>query len=165
MTQIVTFKGKALYAQPWENQIDREYEDPDSGRGGNWSIKLIVDDENLRLFNALGAKAKTKRVDELKKTDGLEEVINNKYLTLRRYEYANYGKGWEALGPVKVTGVAEGTAIGNLSDLTVAVEAYPFTFKGKPGIGLRLVSVHVDNLVEYKKPEAATADDNTPPVH
>lgn len=152
-TTTITFRGKALYCQPWPSQVDKEYEDPDSVRGGNWSTKLIVDDDNLKLFNALGAKAKTKRVDELKKTEGLEDYIDSKFLTFRRYEYVDYGKGKEALGAPEVSGVPEGTAIGNLSDVSVTVDVYPYTYKGKPGVAIRWVSLHVDDLVEYKKPE------------
>lgn len=150
----VTFTGKALWSQVWPAQIDREFEDPSNGRGGSWSIKLIVDDDNLKKFNALGAKAKPKRIDDLKNTAGLEDYLDSKFLTLRRYEYANYGKGPEPLGSPLVTGVAEGESIGNLSDVTVTVDAYPYEFKGKPSVAMRLVSVHVDNLIEYTRPVA-----------
>lgn len=161
MTQLVTFQGKALYAQP--GKLDTAY--PKDGAGGNYSVKLIVNDENLKLFNALGAKAKAKRIDDLKKTEGLEDYLSSKYLTFRRYENVNYGKGWEPLGPVLISGIEEGQFIGNLSDLTVTAEAYPYTFEGKNGIAMRLVSVHVDNLIEYQKPVSIEASDNTPPVH
>lgn len=165
-TKTVTFKGKALWCQPWVGQIDRAYEDPDNGRGGKWSMKLIVDKENLLAFLDLGAKAKPKRIDELKKTDGLEDYLDNKFLSFNRNEFVNYGKGPEELGPPKVTGVEEGALIGNLSDVTVTAEAYDYEFKGKTGVAIRWVSLHVDNLIEYKKPSEVPFDtDNTPPVH
>lgn len=154
-SRTLKLTGKAHYARPWLGQIDREYEDPDNGRGGNWKVGLSLDEPSLKLFNALGAKAK---VQDAK--DGTPNVLN-----LRRYEYANYGKGPEALGPPKVTGVEEGTAIGNDSTLTATIEAYPYTFKNRPGVAIRLLSVHVDNHVEYIKSDVPFDADNTPPVH
>src|ERR1700744_2396491 len=101
MTQIITFKGKALWAQVWPEQLDEGF--PSETKGGNWNIKLIVDDAELKKFNALGAKAKAKRIDDLNKTEGLEDYLSSKYLTFRRYEFANFGKGPEELGPPEVT--------------------------------------------------------------
>jgi len=136
-TKHVTLKGKAEWCKPWPGQIDREFEDPENGKGGNWSTIVILDDDSLKVFNALSAKTKLK--------DG------NK-LTLRRYErHPSLGE----LGPVKVTGVDEGIAIGNGSDVSVDVECYDYTFKGRPGRALRWVSLNVDKLVEYVKPDAA----------
>lgn len=150
MSQTVTFKGKSFYAKPWPNQIDREYEDPDSIRGGNWCVRVTLDEDSVKLFNAIGPKAKLK--------DGVA--------AFRRYEYVDYGQGEgvQPLGPPSVTGVSEGTLIGNGSDLSVQVEVYPYTFKNRPGVALRLVSVHVDNLVEYVRPVGVTENDSTPPV-
>lgn len=159
MTQYIEFKGKSLWAQVWPEQIDREYED--ERRGGNYSIKLIVDDENLKLFNALGSKAKVKRIEDLKKTDGLEDFLDAKFLTFRRYERLSNGS---PLSGVEVIGVDPGTQIGNLSDVTVTAEVYTTEYKSKPVVGVRLVSVRVDELVKYVKPEPVDPD-NTPPVH
>lgn len=162
MTKYVEFKGKSLWAQVWPSQIDREYED--EKRGGNYSIKLIVDNDAVMVFNALGSKAKAKRIEDLKKTDGLEDFLDKKYLTFRRYERLSNGS---PLGPVEVIGVEPGTAIGNGSDVTVTTEVYTTEYKEKPVVGIRLVSVRVDNLVTYVKPEAEVVIDpsNTPPVH
>lgn len=159
MTQYIEFTGKALWAQVWPEQIDREYED--EKRGGNYSIKLIVDDENLKLFNALGSKAKAKRIEDLKKTDGFEDYLDGKYLTFRRYERLSNGS---PLSGVEVIGVDPGTSIGNLSDVTITTEVYSTEYKSKPVVGVRLVSVRVNELVKYVKPEPISAD-NTPPVH
>lgn len=158
-TQYIEFTGKALWAQVWPEQIDREYED--ERRGGNYSIKLIVDDENLKLFNALGSKAKAKRIEDLKKTDGFEDFLDKKYLTFRRYERLSNGS---PLSSVEVVGVDPGTSIGNLSDVTVTAEVYTTEYKEKPIVGIRMVSVRVNELVKYVKPEPISLD-NTPPVH
>lgn len=159
MTKYIEFKGKSLWAQVWPEQLDTDYED--EKRGGNYSIKLIVDDENLKVFNALGSKAKAKRIEDLKKTDGLEAFLDKKFLTFRRYERLSNGS---ELGPVKVVGVDPGTQIGNLSDVTVTAEVYTTEYKDKPVVGIRLVDVRVDNLVTYVRPEPVSLD-NTPPVH
>jgi hypothetical protein len=135
-TTNITLTGKSLYARPWKNQIDREYEH--DTKGGNWSTKIILDDASKKLFNALGSRAKLK--------DGA--------LTVRRYEFADFGKGPEELGPPVVTGVDEGTLIGNDSDISVDLEVYTFEYKGKPGVGIRWVSMEVQKLVPYSKPES-----------
>lgn len=148
-TKTVTFRGKCEWAKPWPKMIDREYEDPDNGRGGNWSVNVFLDDASVKLWNAIGPRAKLK--------DGNRA-------TFRRYEYANFGKGPEALGSPVVTGVEEGTAIGNGSDVSVTVDVYDTKFKGKPLVALRWVAIHVENLVVYEKP-SDTPFDTTPPVH
>jgi hypothetical protein len=149
-TTTVSFTGKTMWFRP--GFIDREFEDPDNGRGGNYSIQMELDEASVRLFNGLNPKAKLK---------------NGNVAKFSRYEYANFGNGPEPLGPPVYTGFDEGVAVGNGSDVTVRVDAYPYTFKGRPGTALRLVSVHVDNLVEYIRPtvDNPEAHDNAPPVH
>lgn len=136
-TKHITLKGKSEWCKPWDFQIDREFEEDGDGRGGNYSTIIILDDESVAEFNALGAKAKLK--------DG------NK-LTLRRYErHPVLGE----LGLVEVVGVENGTLIGNGSDISVLAEVYDYTFKNRPGRALRWSAVEVTNLVEYEKPEAS----------
>lgn len=147
-TKTVTFKGKTQWFRP--GYIDREYEDTDNGRGGNYAIDVFLDEASVKLFHAIGPRAKLK--------DG-------NLARFRRYEYANFGKGPESLGPPKYSGFEEGVSIGNGSDVSVVVEYYTTTFKGKSLIAMRLVSVHVDNVIEYIKPSDTPFDDNTPPVH
>jgi len=140
----ITLTGKSLYARPWAAQIDREYEH--DVKGGNWCVRVVLDDASVKVFNALGSRAKLK--------DGA--------LALRRYEYADFGKGPEALGAPVVTGVDKGTLIGNGSDIATEVEVYTYEYKGKPGVGLRLVSIDVETLVPYEKPAAAATTDDEP---
>jgi hypothetical protein len=152
-TKYVQFKGKShFFKNIWADRIDREFEDPANGKGGNWNAQVKLDDDSVKLFNAIGTRSKLK--------DGNRAMF-------RRYEFQTFdkAKGPEALGPVKVTGVDEGTLIGNDSDVTVTVEVYDYTFKNKPGKGLRLVEINVDNLIPYEKPVGPTAEDNLPPVH
>jgi hypothetical protein len=134
-TKRINLTGVTEWCKPWPGQIDREYEDPDNGKGGNWNMVLVLDEPSIRLFSAIGAKTKLK--------DG------NK-LTLRRYERAS---ALGDLGAPTVTGVDEGTPIGNGSTATVGIDVYDYEFKGRPGKALRWVSVHVDNLVVYQRPE------------
>jgi hypothetical protein len=134
-----------MYARPWAGQIDREYEH--ETKGGNWSLGIKLDDASVKVFNALGSRAKLK--------DGV--------LKLRRYEYADFGKGPEKLDPPTVTGVDEGTAIGNDSEISVVVDVYNTSYKNKPVVGMRLVSMNVVKLIPYEKPAAPAAEGDTPP--
>ena len=156
--KYIDFKGKALWCRPWPDMVDRMYED--ERRGGNWSTKLIVDNDTLKVFNALGSRAKAQRIEDLKKTDGLEDYLNARFITLRRYERTSSGS---ELPPLKVIGVDPGTAIGNLSDLTCTVEHYTTEFQSKPVVGLRLVSIRIDNLIPYVKPVAIEAGNDPLP--
>jgi hypothetical protein len=163
MTKYVDIKGKSLWAKVWPSQIDRDFED--EFKGGNNSVSLILGDDQLKLFNALGSKAKAKRVEDLKKTDGLEDFLDAKFVTFRRYERLRNGS---VVSPLKVIGVDPGTLIGNLSDLTCTVEVYETEFKSKPIIGMRLLQVRVDVLVPYTKTTIEVAQENAqdaPPVH
>jgi hypothetical protein len=138
-TKRITLKGKAEWCKVWAHQLDTEFVDNSKGpdpRGGNYSTQIILDDDSLKLFNALGARAKLK--------DGK--------LTLRRYErHPVLGE----LGLVSVEGVDENTPIGNGSDISVEVDVYDYTFNGRASRGMRLVSLTVDKLVEYEKPAVA----------
>jgi hypothetical protein len=170
-TKYVDITGKALWAKVWPGQIDREYED--ERRGGNNSIAVIVDKDMLKLFNALGSKAKPKSIEDLQddreakgkeRIPELEDFLDKKFITLRRYERLGNGT---PLSPLAVVGVDVGTAIGNLSDVTATVEVYNTEYKGKPIVGIRLVRVRVDNLVPFvpTQKEAVNAHEDAPPVH
>ncbi len=136
-TKQVTLKGKVRYCKPWVGQLDTVFAVDQKGepdpRGGNWATDILLDDESEKLFKALGTKAKQK--------EG--------YLKLRRYErHPVLGE----LGPVKVTGVEEGTLIGNDSEVTVTVDVYDYGDRfGKKA--MRWVALHVDNLIVYVKAE------------
>lgn len=154
-TKTVIFKGTCQWFRP--NYIDREFEDADNGRGGNYSIHVMLDEDSIKLWNGIAPRAK------------LKDGNNGRNLaTFRRYEFANFGKGPEPLGPPVYTGFEDGTLIGNGSTVSVSVDVYGTSFKGKPLTALRLVGAHVDNLIIYEKAKANDAPfdvDNTPPVH
>lgn len=165
MSKIVKFKGKALYCKPWPDQIDREFSNPDEprDRGGNWSTGLVVDDDGIKLFKATGTKAKVKRVEDLK-TLPTAFTEEDKFITFRRYEKLSNQTIIEA--GVLVYGVDPGTFIGNGSDVTLEVEVYSTEYNSKPIVGMRWVSVTVDNLVPYEKKVLGIEEpDTTPPVH
>lgn len=141
-TKRITLSGKSDWCKPYAFQLDTEFVDNSKGpdpRGGNYSTGLILDDASKLLFSALGARAKA--------PEGR--------LMLRRYErHPVLGE----LGPVIVNGVGiePPTLIGNGSDITCEVDVYDYTFNGRPSKGLRWVSVTVDKLVEYVKPDDVT---------
>lgn len=144
-TKQITFKGKAEWCKPYAFQLDTDFVDNTKGpdpRGGNYSTGIVLDDEGVALFKSLGAKAKLKAK---KDTDGPVNIA-----TLRRYErHPVLGE----LGLVVVTGVEDGTLIGNGSDITCVVDLYDFSYNGRPSRGIRWVSVNVDTLVTYVKPD------------
>lgn len=141
-TKRVEFKGKAQWFKPWE--LDTAFVEDDDPRGGNYAVNVILDDDGVAQFKALNAKAK---LHEVLKDDG-----DFRKAVFRRYErHPVLGE----LGPVEVYGVPENVLVGNDSDITVAVDVYDYTYKGRPGKSIRLVGVTVDNIVEYK-PEATS---------
>jgi hypothetical protein len=137
-TKRVKLTGKSRYCRPWPGQLDMVFAtdertgEPDP-KGGNYSMDFLPNAESEPVLKALNVKAKAK--------EG--------YIKLRRYErHPVLGE----LGPVKVTGVDEGEAIGNDSDVTVEVDVYDYGDRfGKRA--MRWVSLHVDKLVPYEKKE------------
>lgn len=145
-TKRITLSGKSEYCKPYPFQLDTAFIDNSKGpdpRGGNVSTGLVLDEDSKKVFAALGARAKA--------PDGT--------LKLRRYErHPVLGE----LGPVIVTGIStdgeEAVLIGNGSEIKCEVDAYDYTFNGRPSKGLRWVSVNVVNLVPYEKaPESKPA--------
>lgn len=140
-TTTVTFTGTSEWAKVYAGQIDREFVDDTNPRdkGGNWSIGVILDEDEMKTFRAIGTKA------------GPDKKNPNK-VTFRRYEKSFLGP----LSPPEVVlpdGYEDGTSIGNGSAVEVEVDIYDYTFKNKPGKAMRLKKVTVTKLVEYKKPD------------
>lgn len=142
-TKTVTLKGKARYCKPWPFQLDTVFATLDDGspdpKGGNVAMDIALDEASEVVFKAMNAKAK----------------IKEGFLKIRRYErHPKLGE----LGPVIVTGVDEGTLIGNDSDVTVTLEVYDYGDRfGKRAI--RWKGLHVDNLVPFEN-----ADDKPRPA-
>jgi hypothetical protein len=122
---------------------------------------MTLDEVDQKRYNALGCKTTAATEEDIviakmkaKKNGKKEPDIKVGDITFRRYErHPVLGN----LGSPAVLGVDEGTAIGNDSVATVAVEVYPYTFEGTAGFATRMVSLTVDNLVPYVKPETNEA--------
>lgn len=155
MTKIVTFTGPVRWAKVWEGQVDRKFQT--EARGGNWSIVVNLPDEDVKRYNALGLKGQAATDEDVMIADikakkkGKEKSdlrVNDAHFT--RYErHPKLGD----LGSPKVSGVEEGTSIGNDSICKITAEIYPYTFEGQTGNASRLVGVEVLELVEYVKPD------------
>lgn len=138
-TQNISLTGKAMYAMVYDGQIDRAFVDEDSTKGGNWGIKLELDDAEFKKYNALGLSMVRPK---------------GQTVSLKRYEFKPTAQGIEPLGPPIVTlpeGVPAGSSIGNGSVVTVNLEVYDYEFKKRPGRAARLVSVKVLEHVPYEK--------------
>jgi hypothetical protein len=162
-TQYYEFTGPVRWAKVWPAQVDRKFATDNAG--GNWSLIMTLDDKQQKLYNALGTKTGAINEDDLAilkikaKKKGKEINAEIGDVTFRRNErHPKLGE----LGSPAVFGVNEGTSLGNGSVCTVKVEVYPYTFEGQSGNAARLVSVTVNELVEYVKP---STDEDGPPVH
>lgn len=137
-TTKVILRGKAVYAMVRENQKDTAFADYDEPRtkGGNWSIRLDLDDENFKIYNALGLSMVRPKGQQVK---------------LTRYEWMFDKDGVRKdLGPPVVTGVDADVLIGNGSDVACLLEVFDYEFKKRPGRAARLISIEVENLVPYE---------------
>lgn len=138
-TKTYLFTGKTKWAKV--RKPDETYD--------NYQIPVYLDDENMNLFKDSGIQTKIKEDD-----DG--EFVTFK----RRHSEFNYAKKEQQVnGPPEVfLKNADGTyepwpdgLIGNGSTVTVKVDVYD-TRNGK---GHRLLSVGVDDLVEYNAVQSA----------
>lgn len=118
---------------------------------GNWSINVYADKATRKSLKELGLRANPK--------EGNEEYGDGWFLTFRRPTSAMWKGVQTDLAPPKVV-LADGTEfdglIGNGSKVTVKLEVYEYkggtdakglSYEG--GKAARLVSVRIDELVEY----------------
>ncbi len=152
-TTYVEFTGPVRWAKVREGQVDRKFQT--EARGGCWSVVMTLDEQQQKKYNALGLKGQAASEEDVMiaqikaKKKGKESDLKVGDVNFRRYErHPKLGD----LGPPKVLGVEEGTAIGNDSTCKAVVEIYPYTFEGQAGAASRLVSIEVVDLVEYVKP-------------
>lgn len=161
-TKFYTFTGPVRWAKVWPGQVDTAYATDKAG--GNWSVIMTLDDDQTKLYNGLGLKNGAAsemdvQIDQMKKkAKGKESTLKVGDVTFRRNE--RHPKLGELGAPV-VSGVDEGTLIGNDSICKTTVEIYPYTFEGKSGFAARLKELEVLDLVEYAKP----SDETLPPVN
>lgn len=159
-TKTVEFTGPVRWAKVWPAQVDTKFQTP--ARGGSWSVIMNLPEDQVKTYNTLGlkngakteedvmiAKIKAKKKALEKKLEYKEPDIRVNDVAFHRYErHPKLGD----LGSPKVSGVPEGTSIGNDSICKVVAEIYPYTFEGQTGNASRLVSIEVVDLVEYVKP-------------
>ena len=144
-SKFYEFTGPIKYARVWLGQLDMKFAQ-NNPRGGNWSVVMNLQGDELMRYNALGCKAKAARLDDP------EKKIEKGDLKFRRFEKSGIN---ENMGPPKVTGVEEGTSIGNGSNATVVVEVYDYPQPdGTRGFTSRLAEVKINDLIEYVKPVA-----------
>lgn len=160
-TTFYEFTGPVKWFKCWPGQLDNKFA-AGSPSGGHWSLVMTLDDHDAKLYNALGLKGKAASeedvaIDKIKKKDKSTLGIGD--TTFRRYE-KHPKKG--LLGAPTVTGVEEGTLVGNGSVCTVKLEVYSYPAPdGTSGFAGRLVSVEVNSLVEYVKEDTQEG----PPVN
>lgn len=134
-TKVHYFSGKAMWCKLFKP--DEKY--------GHYSLELGMTAEEADKFKKIGLK------NGVKERDGLF------YVSLRRdpskLAWIN-GKQEPAGKPsvVDSDGHPLDKLVGNGSDVTVKLVTYQYDNKFGKGVGSRLESVRVDNLVEYKKP-------------
>ena len=159
-TTTYKFTGPVKWAKVWPGQLDTKFA-TGSPSGGHWSVIMNLDEHDANLFNGLGVKGKAGSeedvaIDKIKRKEKSTLAVGD--VVFRRYE-KHPKKG--LLGAPKVTGVDEGTPIGNGSVCTVELEVYSYPAPdGTYGFGGRLTALEVNNLVEYVKPDASEG----PPV-
>ena len=152
-TTIHKFTGPVKWAKVYEGQIDKKFAEG-SPSGGHWSVIMTLDDTQAKLYNALGLKNKAAseedvQIDRIKRKDKASLEVGD--ATFRRYE-KHPKRG--LLGAPEVTGVEDGTAIGNGSVCEASLEVYDYPApNGTRGFAGRLVSLNVIELVEYVKPD------------
>lgn len=149
-TKYVTFRGKAHWAKVYE---------PEEFRGAtNWKIDLEVDDENLKLFKTHKIQKKVKEKDgatilaftrpQIKEIKGVKQlfaapkIIDKDGNVLVEYKPNEAGTAFERVGnPV---------LIGNGSDVELTVAVYDWGTPANGGVGQRLESVKIIDLIEYE---------------
>lgn len=137
-----TITGECKWAKVWE---------PDE-RYGKHSLDIKLDNRGFKTFLSMG----------LSKTEAKEDEDGNSWVTFRRnpkqYIFVKGQDDKVLAGRPRVTGVDEGTLIGNGSIVTIVVSTYTYDNEHGKGTGSRLESVHVEKLVEFKK-KADEAED------
>lgn len=149
-SKTVKFRGKAMWAKVYEPETFRN--------STNWKIDLVVDKENLDLFKQHKIQKKVKEVDgesvlaftrpQTKEIKG----VNNLFAPPKIY-----AADGSILVDYKVNEAKDGfdrvgdpILIGNGSEVELAVVVYDWGTKANGGVGQRLESIKIIDLIEYK---------------
>jgi len=140
-TEIVKLQGKAMWAKVFERNRDTESTNPNINQklkemGGQTSITLLMDQEELQKFQNTGSRKQTKVFEEgigvnfsrpwthrIEDFGGAPQVVDEE------------GNDWD-----------DSVSIGNGSEVEVAISIYDTSL----GKGTRLEGVRVIDLVEYE---------------
>lgn len=124
-----------------------------------WAHRLFIPDEKYGKYS-VNVKLSPEERKRLKDCGSKKRPNEAGYINFSRDVEKNFGKGTVTLDPPVVL-QSDGSPwgderIGNGSTGTVKVEIYNTTYQGKPIKGTRLISVRVDDLVEYIAPSETT---------
>lgn len=132
------FSGKAMWAEV-----------TDVNKYGKYAVKLIVDEQAAKEFEAIGSKSTPKQTD-----DGSWQLSFTRDPS--KDVYVN-GKKQKA-GPLEVID-ADGNPyegkIGNGSDVTLKITVFKWDNAYGKGVGVRIDKVRVDTLVPYGASQVA----------
>lgn len=149
-SKTIKFRGKAMWFKIYEPETFRN--------STNWKVDLVVDKENLELYKKSGIMKKVKEKEEgttlsftrpqTKEIKG----INNLFAPPKVY-----AEDGSILVDYKVNEAKDGfdrvgdpVLIGNGSDVELTVTVYDWGTKGAGGVGQRLESIRIIDLIEYK---------------
>jgi hypothetical protein len=149
-SKVWKFEGDAMWAKVYEPETFRN--------STNWKIDLVVDKETLAEFKKSGIQKKVKEKEEgtvvsftrpqTKEIKG----VNNLFAPPKIYD-----KDGNILVDYKVNEAKDGfdrvgdpVLIGNGSRVELSVLVYDWGTKGAGGIGQRLESIRIIDLIEYK---------------
>ena len=149
-SKYVKFVGKAFWAKVYE---------PDEFRGqSNWKIDLVVDDDTLKEYKKHGIQKKVReneagtvvsftrpKTKEIKGQNNLfhaPKIFDKDGNVLVDYKVNEAKDGFDRVG--------DPVLIGNGSEVELTVVVYDWGTKTNGGIGQRLESVKILDLIEYK---------------
>lgn len=150
-TKYVKFRGKARWFKVYE---------PEEFRGTtNWKVDLVVDDETLKLYKSHKIAKKVKEHEgetvlsftrpKFKEIKGVKQVFSPpKIYDKDGNEIVSYtpnaaGNDFDRVG--------ERVLIGNGSDVEITVAVYDWGTAANGGVGQRLESVKIIDLIEYSE--------------
>jgi hypothetical protein len=149
-SKVWKFEGDAMWAKVYEPETFRN--------ATNWKIDLVVDKETLAEFKKSGIQKKVKEKEEgtvvsftrpqTKEIKGVNNLFAPPKIyaadgtLLVDYKVNEAKDGFDRIG--------DPILIGNGSRIEVSVLVYDWGTKGAGGIGQRLESIRIIDLIEYK---------------